>query len=236
MRRFLAALLLALCLPLWQAWAAIGTPVEIGNNTGNVSPTVITTTATASVGSRIVVVIAQQSSLTITSVTDSAGNTYAQDNTGSQGSEGGRIYSAPVTTQLSSSGTISVAFTGGNAVSASAFTCTGVGVLDAAGTAATGNSGTPSASVTTVDATTLVVGFVANNSGGATTQPGAPWTGLTDVLASGANIGWAYQVASSAGSKTYAPTIGSTQWVDLVVSYKAAAGGAPQRALMGVGQ
>src|SRR5882724_9433551 len=105
MRRFLAALLLALCLPLWQAWAAIGTPTNIGTNAGTAGTTlIITTTATAAVNDTILVACAG-STVGVSAVTDSSSNSYTQDKTGTN-SVVGTIYRGLVTTQLTSGGTI----------------------------------------------------------------------------------------------------------------------------------
>jgi hypothetical protein len=83
---------------------------SFGRSLGSVAssgpnPVVLTTTATASVGERIVVGISCLTAQTFT-VTDSAGNTYTSELAGTDGL-GMHVHSAPVTTQLTSGGTIS---------------------------------------------------------------------------------------------------------------------------------
>jgi hypothetical protein len=93
---------------------------SIGNATpaGNASTIALTTTATAVVGERIVVEgywVDTAGVTTLSSVADSAGNTWAIDVSALHGTAGIAICSAHVTTQLTSGGTITLTFSDANA-------------------------------------------------------------------------------------------------------------------------
>jgi hypothetical protein len=105
---------------------------DIGfDDTGTGSTTVVTTTATATVGQRIVLAVIYvdlSGATTVSSVADSAGNTWAVDVQGMHGTAGIAICSAHVTTQLTSGGTITVTYSDANATwhNVHAFTFSGV--------------------------------------------------------------------------------------------------------------
>lgn len=220
-RVLLAALLLFLP---WQAWAAIGTPAELGNgDANNETSCQITTSATAPAGDTIIFFFGVSGTATVNSVTDSAGNSYTQDATGSQGSEQAWLYRSSNITQLTSSGTITATYAAaenGTCVALSVSGLTNVSPVDQTNVT-TGNGGTGTASVTTTNADDLVIGAVAINGSTSPSQPGG-WTAMTGVTSSLTTIIWAYRIETSTGTFTYDPTSLGNQWVDIVASYEAA--------------
>lgn len=217
----------------------IGTPVVLGNAGGTADPLVITTSATANVNDTIIVVISGSTGNTVSSVTDSAGNTYVADKTQTGTNQNAFVYRATVTTQLPSGGTITISkgaalATGASAIAVSG--CATVSPLDATGSA-NGNSTTPSASASTTNANDIVIGMTAYQTF-TLTQPGGAWNALTgNTSQSSGKVDWAYQIVSVTGTYTYNPTLDlAAGWADIVVSYKAAAGGgSPELMLLGVG-
>lgn len=200
----------------------IGTPTAIGNAGATTDPVVITTTATAAVGETIVLAISQQNANSITSVTDSAGNTYTQDKISTTGTAHKTyLYHTVVTVQLTSGGTISVAKTAATGIGLTAFKATNLaGTVDASGEN-TGNSTTLTASATSAFPKNLVVGAagweVFN-----LTQPGGSWTsGTGNTASSNAQVNFAYQNNAVPATYTYNPTLNIAEhWGDVVVAYK----------------
>lgn len=217
---------------------AIGTPVELGNNGNAIGTTlIITTGAVANVGDTIIVAISGPTANTVSSVQDSAGNTYVDDRDRVGTNHNGWVYRASVTIQLSSGGTITINKTNNGITGAAAIAVSGLDTatpLDATG-AANGSSTTPSASATTANAIDIVVGMVGWETF-SLTQPGGAWNALTGNTGQGtAKVGWAYQIVAATNTYTYDPTINlAAAWADVVVSYKAAvaAGGLASASVM----
>jgi len=217
---------------------AIGTPVNIGNNGATTDPLAITTTSTVNVGSTIFLALSQQVANSITSVIDSAGNTYVQDVTIGTNHKA-YIYRANVSIQLPSGGTITVAKTAATGLGMAAISVTGLDTspLDASGTGSNASSTNISATVVATASNMLILG-IAGYEVFNLTQPGGAWTNLTgNTASSNSKIDWAYQVNVGPASYTYNPTLNIAEhWGAIAVSYKAtASGGTPQLMLLGVG-
>jgi hypothetical protein len=91
--------------------------IGVATPVGNDSTIVLTTTATAVVGERIVVQgywVDTAGTSTLSSVADSAGNTWSIDVQAMHGTAGIAICSAHVTSQLTSGGTITLTFSNAN--------------------------------------------------------------------------------------------------------------------------
>lgn len=202
---------------------AIGTPVDLGGNTGSAGTTlVLTTTATAAVGDVIVVLCGQIATAFPSTCIDSAGNTYVLDNSILLAA----VYRAVVTTQLGSGGTITITKIIGISTSMVAWAVSGldtVSPLDQVH-ASSGASSTPSDSQTTTNANDIVFGLLFNSGTAVISVEATGFTSLTGQLLSNANLDGAYRIESATGTFTYNPTLdGAANWSDMTVSYKAAA-------------
>jgi hypothetical protein len=136
--------------------AFIGAATEVASGDNSI---VVTTSATASVGERIVVHIGYfEAAATISSVTDSAGNTYAVEITANQSSTRAAVATAHVTTQLASSGTITVTFSNTDPIWRNAVAHTVTGVASSSYTDGTGTEENAAADAAwdTSDTTTTV--------------------------------------------------------------------------------
>jgi hypothetical protein len=144
------------------------------------STTVVTVSAVVPVGQRVVVLVSTYSNTqTVSGVTDSRGNTYAIDRTRQEASHYLAVCSAPVTTQLEISDTITVTW------ASPGFTNRGVAafsLIDADSntpdqTAATYQASTtsPSAAATTTEAKTCAIGIV-NLRHASATYGSSAWT------------------------------------------------------------
>jgi hypothetical protein len=231
----------------FPAFAVCGTPTQLfaGSNLTSGNPQ--TTTADAPIGSLIVVLIAawNSSNGTVSSVTDSAGNTYTL---AAQGAATVGIpypsaiyFSSNTPNDLPNGGTITVTNSGAVNQSYGAWSVSGCnGGLD---THTTGNaSGVTSSSLSTgalaqaneiVFGTTSTAGSLSGlaNSAGFTEIAFAP---------SGNAMAGAYDVVSSTSSVTYNPSwSGSITVAQVLASFKATAAGgtatASQFLLLGAG-
>jgi len=209
---------------------AIGTPTAIGSNTGTGTTVVITTTATAVVGTRIIVECGGSS--TVSGVADSAGNTYALDRQHSNGGANVTIASAPVTTQLTSGGTITVTYAAGVNFIAAAQSVSG---LEPSAAVDQVNSQTQfgatawnSGNVTTVQNDELLVGVshCAGIVGGTSSTPDANLNELADQSAGNNTMTSVYRILTSIGtyaaSGTWLSAAGGPDDASAVVTYKAA--------------
>jgi len=163
------------------------------------------------------------------SATDSRGNTYTVDaNVANGTSMRTTLVSAYIGTALASGDTITVSHPSSGSSAAVAGEYSGIvatGRVDVTGTA-TGNSATPSASVTTTAGNRLIVGLVGSANHRTWTEASG-WTGLTHVQAScGGSPGnsdnhAAYRIESSAATYTYNPVRSQSDvWAEVVVAYK----------------
>lgn len=209
---------------------AIGTPVTLGSATIGGTPTTLTLTTAAAVtaGDSIVVAIyIPSATTTLSSVTDSAGNTYAIDIQYKHTGQPRRVCLASChnATALASGGTItatmSAATSGSKGISA--LTCSGLqtsSTLDktasdegSSTTWATGSTGT------LTQADELAVGFAASVSGTASTTT-SPWVELED-FSSQRNV-LVYQVVSATTALNAGGTWGNAVWVGVISTYKGA--------------
>lgn len=246
MRRFIAALLLWLAL-IAPAAAAIGTPTELGFNvvasgTNNV---VITTGATSSAGSMIVVVASAgtNSGNDLSSVTDSNSSTYTVLANTSTGRNIGIAvcYSCP---SLASGGTITATYSGTTAVhGAHAFYVANMATssaLDVTGTTQTGSatSATSTATGTLATSDELIVGaanFAPSDPG--TVTPGGSFSCLGAAPGTQPFLRVCVQVVASTTSVAWAPSwVNNVSYRTQVYALKGVSTGGASAALLGVGQ
>ena len=175
-----------------------------------------------------------QEALTVSSITDTGGNAYAQVVSNNAGTNrAAYLWRASITTGLASGNTIVLSFSAKEAWHASAEEFSGLSAtVDGTPSSAEGSSTTPSVATTPTNAIDVVVSDLFINSGAADsftedtdTTGGAAWTSLTLVGASHALRG-AWKITTSATTQTYDPTLGTTRgWVDLIAAYQETAGG-----------
>jgi hypothetical protein len=198
----------------------------------------ITATGVAAVGDRVVLRFESRGDPGGTvAAFDSKSNTYSKDADFINSSNGQRVvvFSANITTAIASGDTIAVNHPSGAdswALAADVFTnVAATNPVDSVGTGVDTGSNPISASVTTSNATDLLVGAVSSANSRSVTQPSG-WTGFTTQNPSGGgtcrngsngnstNAG-AYRGVSSTGTYTYNPSLsGSGSWIGAVVAYK----------------
>ena len=209
----------------------ISTPVQIGAAASGASTTtlVITTTTASPAGAAIILGIGFVNvATTVTSVTDSAGNTYTVGTLASGSNTRGYFAFSANTLALASSGTITITF-------AVAVTLKGAGAVsvvglssapaDTEGAGATGTSTAPTiTSATLGQRDEIVFGLVVVNNGFADTFTEASgFSSDTAALVSGIAVRSGYQIVSATTAVTYAPTLGTSRtWVAQIKSFKAA--------------
>lgn len=184
----------------------------------------MTVTNNASVGERVAVTIAVGGGLTVSSVTDSKGNSYSQDaSAGPISNRRTYVYSCVVATSqnlVATTDTITVTYSSATATDhvVTAVALTNATSLDVAG-AATGTGSTETATATTTAATVAVGSHYQLRSGGAPTYtPGSGWTAIDGVVYEYAA---SYQVFSTAGSKsTGGSWTTSFDWASCFAAYK----------------
>lgn len=201
-----------------------------GQTTSGGTTLSITTTADANLGEEIVVYVGAAGCRTITSVADSAGNTYAamtvQTSTGSASTDAaGRMFRAKVTTALATGGTITATCTGLTTGSTSLVAATALNVSNATDSmaVANGGSGEPTVNITTVAPNAIIfvgtcqkdgtagTGYTEDNTGG------AAYTNIYNEyiqLSPSITMHFAYRIVSSVQSPdTYNPTTGhNVKW------------------------
>ena len=222
--------------------ASIGFVRLVGTFSSASTPTSVTITPQGNVtaGDTIIGAVAIASSgggagIDVTSVTDSAGNSYAIDVDLSPGSYNERtvIFSALNVAPLTTSGNITITLSGTVprvAVSVNEFR--GISSRDVLQTTATnGNSTSPlSGSVTATQANDLIFGAVghqASTSTSASFTAGGNYSALTVATANGsgvsAGIGPEYRIVSATGTYSANGTLSATeQWSADIATYKAA--------------
>ena len=209
----------------------ISTPVQIGTATSTTSTTtlVITTGTASPAGACIVVAIGWVNvSTTLSSVTDSAGNTYTIGTLATGTLTRGYFAFSANALALPSSGTIT--FTTAAAVTikgACAVSVVGLSSApaDTEGAGATGASTAPTiTSAALAQPDEIVFGFTVVNSGNldAFTQASG-FTANANALPSGCAVRSGYQIVSATTAVTYAPTLGTSRtWVTQIKTFKAA--------------
>lgn len=211
---------------------AIGTPVHLGYALSGVSDNKVTLTTGAAVaaGDSILVAVNMGSSTTtITSVTDSVGNTYTKDIDRLSASSLQHIYiwSCHGATALPSGGTITANASGSNTSrkSIDASTVSGLltsSTLDAtAGNDSTGTAWTSGSTGTLAQAAEFAFATCYSNSATANT-PDAGWSELQDVQEStNRRFIVEYQTVSATAALNAGGTIGNNFWVAVIATYKA---------------
>jgi type IV pilus modification protein PilV len=199
-------------------------------------PTCGATTMTATVpsggvaaGNRVILLLETRGGAAGTvSGTDSRGNSYASDADVTNVDQRSVVLSANVTTALAAGDTVRVTYPSAPTAVMSASVFTGLlttNAVDATGTAI-GSSSAPSASLTTTNASDVVIGNVSTANLLSATQP-ANWLGTyTQGQCGGGSGGNSTQVAAyrnttATGTFTYNPTTSNTaRWASAVVAYK----------------
>src|SRR5262249_57110410 len=171
------------------------------------------------------------------SVTDSKGNIYTADAdvTNGSGTTGVRtlVFSAPVTTALTTSDRVTITF--GTSTVAKAVSVNSVSGLVIASPkdqsqTGTGNSSSPSSgsTSTTTRANELLFGAVGVEDSGSSFSAGSGFTTLTSADAGGSGssdirIRNEYQIVSATGTYSATGSLSSSvNWSDAIVTYKAA--------------
>jgi len=212
---------------------SIGTPTGIGtksvSNTATTSMAITVTAAVAVNNTILVTLVCQDTTPTVT-VTDTGGNTYTSDANITDGSNRSFVFSAPVTTALTTSSTITVHFSPSTSyISASAFQVSGLISVSrqdqtstASGTTASMSSGT---TPTTTQAGELLFGtFGVYISGTPTFTAESGWTALTSDVSTLA-VYPEYRIVSATGTYAATATLSITphDWSAAIVTYQAAA-------------
>lgn len=196
------------------------TPVAIGNQAesegSGSQTTTITTSVTAPIGMRRVVLIGHANARTIGTVSDSAGETYTQLKTNGT-SPICKVYIAAGTAALASGGTITIASTGIGAgvVAASAFYCGPYKVTADSTGGTTGGSGDPTCSHTSVANNVLVYALAAQINGAAPTldSEDPDWNTLAGAGSSGIWMSAAYRIFPTPATNEWNPDLSiSVAW------------------------
>lgn len=223
---------------------SIGTPTGIGTNgyaNANHTTLAITSSAAVPVGNTVIVAVnLYTAGNTITvSVADSKGNTYTNnaDVTNTGGPTRAIIFSAPVTTALTTTSTVTVTFSRTvTYANMSVFQVSGLLAASPVDKTATNtnNSGSTAATVgptaTTTQSDELLIGAFGLdiNTGSPTMAAGTGYTALpTNVQSGGWGIYPEYQTVSATGAYsatgTFAPAADVADWSGVLVAYKSAA-------------
>jgi hypothetical protein len=200
--------------------AAYGALIGTAEGSGVSSTLVVTTTVTASVGERIVLHVGWfESGTTLSCVADSAGNTYAVEIQNAQSGTSAGIATAHVTTQLSSSGTITATFSTASADWRQAVAHTVTGVASSSYTDGTGTESNAVAdaawdtsdTVTTV-ADAIIVGCCSFRTGlgNLTHTAGTNMTAVGETFAGNMNFAAVYRVLTATGTYDARGTWSST--------------------------
>jgi hypothetical protein len=198
----------------------IGTPKDLGHNASSTSPTslAITTGNSVSAGDLIIVVHYANSipSGYLTSITDSAGNTYTQ-NVGQHAalSTGVEIWSCVNALSMASSSTITTNMNSGSRHGVTAFAVSGMvtsggpGVIDVNATTAT-TTGTSTSATTqniapTAATTSLILGVLSAGATITSPVPGGSWTQVGGTITT-ATVVPCYQIVSALTPVAFAPS------------------------------
>lgn len=227
---------------------AIGTPTNVGTGfAANTATTVTITGVTAAVGDLLIVFGGNDGDTAgITSVSDSAGNTYTADVANVIGGDGagsdqgvGRVFSSVLTSALSA-GTITVTKGGSGSWDKFAAAIKVTGSWDSTrvdktsvGRATTGASWSSGATASTTVADELVMGFAfLNNGNSGTAVSSTPGTGFTEIHDNdtGNFITYTteYKIVAATGTQTATGTwagLTNRPWGAIVVTYKEASSG-----------
>jgi hypothetical protein len=201
---------------------AIGTPRLLGTDTGSTSVSILIGAA-VNAGDLIVVVLKVANSATITTASDTAGDTFSiGDNTAAVRSK--YVYVANAAGMAAGSN-ITVNFSASASASAVAFAVSGIAnasPVDKTNNIATG-TGTSATSVSTgtlAQADELVIGILANSTNITAFVPGGSFT----TISTSTVLSTAYQIVASTAAVSWAPSwTSSTTYDSDVISFKGAA-------------
>lgn len=214
------------------------TVTNIGTNTGSTIATVAITVGAGGVplGSRVIVCVADSSVSALGgSVADTGGNTYTRltgaDNNNVTTNGFGAIFSAPVTTALVNTNTITYTLALTAAAAVTAFYIQSLGVDAAITTVTTGSSTAPSVTGgTPAGSGEFWVGAVSDTGPGTETftqdATNAAWTTppiRVGIATTGPTIAGGAITSNLRTALTYAPTLGTTHpWAAMIVGFKIA--------------
>jgi len=182
---------------------------------------------------------------TLTSVADSAGNTWAAafDNNNTTGIGMGLDYALNTTVDLPVGGTITATLVGTGTSTTSAFCVQGIGVLSALDISNQVSTGLAATSATTVNTGTLnfnnelVIGILATATSGAGYAPGGSFVTQGTVDTDIPSINFGTQVVGTNASVASSPTwTGASNYVSDVVTFKGVAVGGASAMVLGIGQ
>lgn len=223
---------------------AIGTPLTLGSfNVGGSATTVtLTTTADAPAGHAIIVgVYAASTTISLSSVTDSAGNTYVIDASRIPATLARRVYIAsclnPVNLPLGGTITATYSASLSGIKNITALTCSGLKLTGAfdqtSGNDANSNTWSTGTTPTLSQADELAVAFACSSSGTASTTS-APFTELADFSTNRCVM--AYNITSATTGIGASGTWGSNEWGAVIATYReGGASGTHNLASLGVG-
>ena len=246
MKRFLAALTAA-CLWAQTVFAITVTPIGHANFAVLSNTLVITTTANIAAGDLVQVCIVQGvSSVSLPTVADAAGNSYANSAGGTFGATSIGVRRAQVNANAMAAGnSITISWvTAPTTAAATAVTISGMAAttFDVSGTAQ-GSSTTPTFSVTNTNAPDESVGCVAVQ--GPITDTFTEDASFTTVTGDGTNTGiaandstihMAYAPRLTTGAHSYSPTLGTLRaWRIFLTDWKTSVGGCGALGLLGAG-
>jgi hypothetical protein len=221
-----------------------------GTQTGTATTYVITLSATAAAGNLAIGRIGTGSTVTISSVTDSRGNTWTVDKTQGSGPSAHLVSTGQDVGTLQSGDTITITISGSIAAGTAIFDeFSGMDITSSRVDKTAGNSAgaTTARDAGTTAATTqadeLVVGAFAIAGDETSLTVGSGYSHFTsDYINDSAtnSIAGEYQIVSATGTQNPTATAGANAaYRAVVATYKAAAGGAPPviaiRALLGAG-
>jgi hypothetical protein len=196
---------------------------------GATSDTVTVSAAGVSKGHTLVIRFLYRGTSTgAVTATDSRANIYTVDADAPGSGVRSIVLSAYVSTALVPNDTITLYHPSGDATAVMIDEFSGIASTDRVDATATasGWSTTPSASVTTVTANDVLIGSVVTPNHPPFTEAGG-WTSLSGVntscgrgVSGNATNHGAFQVTSTAGTHTYAPTMSDEIWAEAVVAYK----------------
>ena len=205
---------------------------NVASNTASNSTTVAVTVPAAGCAAGNVLAVRLynwSSSVTVSSVADTQGNTYAEWVAKISGSDATFLWKSKLTTALVSGNTITATFSAMANCGISVEEFSGLDNTEDGENKATGTSTTPSVALTPT-----VVGVLVGNLGiqnsvlpsyteDADTDNGDSWHSMTAVtIGTSTQIKGAYKIPTSAALNTYNPTLGSSsEWYAQLGSLKA---------------
>lgn len=215
-------------------------PILVGSNSAASNQTslaITVPTAGVPLGSLLIVSVAMAAVQTVT-VSDSGSNTYTADREDSSSSNYCGVFSAPVTTALTSGQSITVSIGGvgsGSSIAIDAYYILAMDGANAAG-GATGVSSTPSAGVTPTASGEMVYARLRHTGGAGddtedTDTTDGIWVQLLEIdpgaaASSNSVLNGEYKLVSGTTAQTYNPTLGAVRvWAESVVAYGVDGGG-----------